>query len=515
MFTHGRSVSIHCVGIIIIYLCQGLVQSTMGLVPLTLVHLNKTFSTATIGLLGLPIYAFSLKFLWAPIVDMVHFFGGTGVVPASKAHPSNVSQFLHRRLQWVILTHLCMALGYWYLYCFAATKIEEESERGNVALVDSWSSVANERTSAYVLVIILGVLCVSSSTQDVAVDAWAVEGLSTNLQGMAGSLQTVGLLVGSLLTTLFLGLHTATDDGSSFPVSIYFAASGGVCVLGILAGFVVAYCAPLKQECAAADGSVGEIKSFLRTPSVRDFVAFLLTKGVASAANTIASYELIRLNWSNTNLASSLSLMSTLTSLFTAFVIVPKVLLRWAPAVVLRVVSGAFLLIQGLSFALYIFTIYFGLFGWGGEVRMNSEGDVQGTDSVSWKPLKASEGQQLFYFYAVSIPQTILNGVVGTILFVAVAGQIAKEAAPFPKVTGTAVTVLNSIGNMGGSIPSSLVMFGFPPVLEFVGLDRSLVIVGFVAAVLLSGALLRHTILLPALNRIIEREKSQKQKRSD
>eukprot|EP00758_Cryptobia_borreli_P002206 Tbor_TRINITY_DN2858_c0_g1::TRINITY_DN2858_c0_g1_i1::g.23281::m.23281/K03372/ACATN, SLC33A1; MFS transporter, PAT family, solute carrier family 33 (acetyl-CoA transportor), member 1 len=467
--------AIHCIGITFMYLCQGLVQGTIGIIPLTIVNINKDFPAEAIAALGLPIYAFSLKFLWAPIVDLFYVkrwytevsLESNKCDAARSSSPNSKRGFAHRRLQWVTVAQLAMALGYFYLFILTS-----DSDEYPYTL---WNDIAmGERTYIKVLLVLL-ILAFSSSTQDVAVDAWAVEGLPSSLSNLAGTMQMIGLTVGISLSSLFLYLHTANTI--NYPLSNYFMSCAVACCFGVLSGIIVSIKSPLYTLHSACEGSVCEIAKFITTPSVVDIIIFLLTRGVAIGGNSLASLELIRLNWMTTNEVSTVSLMTTGVSLFGATFVAPMVLKHYGGTmIVLQHTTKLSLALQGIFMIVYMYVTTY---------------QTTPTPEMQW-----------WYFYAVMIPHGVFSSLFGSVSFVTVTTQFAKEAMPFPNLTGTAVTILNSFSNMGFSIPSSVVMFSVSYFIDLLGVNRVRFSLWIVITLFLSGAALQYLILLPAVRRL-------------
>jgi len=148
----------------VLYVSQGIPMG-LGFSALPAILRQAGYATESIGLLGLILIPWAIKFLWAPIVD--RWSGG---------------RFGARR-SWIIPAQLTMAL----LYIA-------------IALVPA------EATSLWVLLLALMAANFVSATQDIATDGLAVETLRTSEYGTANGLQigcfTLGMLIGGSLSLI-------------------------------------------------------------------------------------------------------------------------------------------------------------------------------------------------------------------------------------------------------------------------------------------------------------------------
>jgi PAT family beta-lactamase induction signal transducer AmpG len=116
-------------------------------------------SLATIGLMGLIGLPYSVKFLWAPLIDRFYV------------------NYLGRRRFWLFLSQGCLVVGIFIL-----------------GLQDPQISIR---------LIILSSLGITffSATQDIAVDAYRRESLLDNEQGLGAMMYTYGYRLGMLLAS--------------------------------------------------------------------------------------------------------------------------------------------------------------------------------------------------------------------------------------------------------------------------------------------------------------------------
>ena len=132
---------------------------------------------ATLALFSLPVYTFSAKFLWSPIVDAV---GGAR----------------WRRPIWVVT---CQAIICVLMFVGMRLNIYD------VVVADSATSLsASSKAPRWIadpvsvrrLIAWLFAIMFVSATQDVAVDAWAVEGVAASNLSYQATAQTIGLVLG-------------------------------------------------------------------------------------------------------------------------------------------------------------------------------------------------------------------------------------------------------------------------------------------------------------------------------
>lgn len=129
---------------------------------------------ATIGMLAWVGILYSIKFLWAPIVDRL---------PLPLLH-----RWLGRRRSWMLLAQIGVALGLFNLaHCDPATDLTP---------------------------VVLGALLVAfcSATQDISIDAWRIESAPVNLQGAMAAAYQLGYRI-AIMTGTAGALWIAADLG--------------------------------------------------------------------------------------------------------------------------------------------------------------------------------------------------------------------------------------------------------------------------------------------------------------
>src|SRR5512133_2988669 len=115
----------------------------------------------TIGILSAISLPWSLKFLWAPLVDRY-----------ALPRPD-------RRRSWIVLAQIALALGLFAFAAYAGFALERDPATGRIAIAAS---------AAAVLGAIALFITIASATQDIALDAYSVEVLEPDEQGPASGL---------------------------------------------------------------------------------------------------------------------------------------------------------------------------------------------------------------------------------------------------------------------------------------------------------------------------------------
>ncbi|MBX9931938.1 MAG: MFS transporter [Methylobacterium sp.] len=185
----------------------------------------------SIGLLSYVSFAYSLKFLWAPVIDRLD-------LPI-------LTRWLGRRRAWMVLAQLVVAAG----------------------LIGMSQGEPNQ--SLVFIVICALVTAFASATQDIVVDGWRIDAAPTERQGvMLGAYQ-----LGYAIARAFAGagaLYIAQGAGWS-------AAYGAMAVL-MLVGLVGALAAP-RQDAPVVDGERRSLADTLRIAVVEPFGDLVRRKG--------------------------------------------------------------------------------------------------------------------------------------------------------------------------------------------------------------------------------------------
>lgn len=195
--------------------------------------LNQAGVTKTaIGLFALISIPYSLKFLWAPIIDRLP-------VPF-------LTNLLGRRRSWIILTQ--------------------------ISLIISIIMLGNSNPAENIAVTAMLALWVafSSASQDIVIDAYRIESLDPSQQGAGASATTTGYIIAMKLISGALAFWLS----DIMPWSAVYTLMAVVMSLGILAVFIAG-------EPPAKDGSSTQSKNFsdfLHQGVLAPFIDFLKTQ---------------------------------------------------------------------------------------------------------------------------------------------------------------------------------------------------------------------------------------------
>jgi len=235
---------------LILYMLQGLPMGLSTSIPIILVS-NK-ISIEDLGFFSIVTLPFSLKILWAPIVDCLYF-------------PQ-----VGRRKCWLIPTQIACGL----LMIFTGFKwgfwqwIQSES------LIDRWVEPSEEGVAPNVMALSYLFLCYYflMATQDIAVDAWAVSMLSAGNEGLASTMNTIGQSVGVFIgNSLFV---TFKDTEFMIP---FTNTSIGLLTLGNFTGccgslmiFVSLLLIFKREECDSTDEDEYELFGTTRKEKIKN-----------------------------------------------------------------------------------------------------------------------------------------------------------------------------------------------------------------------------------------------------
>lgn len=218
----------------ILYVTQG-VPLGLAFIALPAILRKLGYSTEAIGLMGIIILPWALKFLWAPVVDR-RGHGRWG-----------------RRRSWIIPCQLLVA-GLFAITAFLPIG----------------------QTPAWVIVAVLLAANIVSATQDIATDGLAVETLSSTQLGWANGLQiggfALGMLIGGSASVIVF------DHGGWLPT---FALLASLMALSLVA--VARVSEPSHAAEAARDGrALPSVRNMLRRPGALLLLSIAATFHFAS-----------------------------------------------------------------------------------------------------------------------------------------------------------------------------------------------------------------------------------------
>ncbi|XP_078725653.1 acetyl-coenzyme A transporter 1 isoform X1 [Lampetra fluviatilis] len=400
----GRTIAL----LFFLYVLQGIPLGLAGSVPMVLQ--SRGISYKDQALFSFVFWPFSLKLLWAPLVDAVY------------------SRRFGRRKSWLVPTQ-------YLLGCFMlllARHVDQLLEGPHIMML----------TATFFLFEFL------AATQDIAVDGWALTMLSKENVGHASTCNSVGQTAGYFLgNVLFLALESpefcnAYLRFSPQPTGIVTLADF-LHFWGVVFLVSTTLVALLKSERpdghdeqAHAEGvgvlaTYRQLLSIVKLPSVRTFAILLLTCKVGfSAADAVTGLKLIEEGVPKAQLAllalPMVPLQIVLPLLISKYTAGPRPLDIMLKAMPYR-------LLMGLGFALLVW----------------------------WTPSVKTESGFPSYYYGIILLAYALHQVAVYSMFVAVMAFNARVSDPM--IGGTYMTLLNTLSNLGGNWPATLALWMVEP----------------------------------------------------
>ncbi|TDH15041.1 hypothetical protein EPR50_G00027330 [Perca flavescens] len=398
--------------LLFLYVLQGIPLGLAGSIPLILQ--SKSVSYKDQAFFSFVFWPFSLKLLWAPLVDALYF-----------------SRF-GRRKSWLVPTQFLLGLFMLYLSGTVDSLLQSEGGPKVVTL-----------TAVFFMLEFL------AATQDIAVDGWALTMLSRENVGYASTCNSVGQTAGYFLgNVLFLALESA--DFCNKYLRVVPKDTGIVTLSDFLFFWGVVFLvsttlvAIIKRENEQGKGKrrVHEetegvmdtyklLFSIIKMPTVFTFCALLLTAKIGfSAADAVTGLKLVEAGVPKEQLA------------LLAVPMVPLQILL--PVIISKYTAGPrpldvfykafpFRLLIGLLYALLVW----------------------------WTPSVKEEGGFPVYYYAIVLLSYALHQVALYSMYVACMAFHAKVSDPL--IGGTYMTLLNTVTNLGGNWPSTVALWMVDP----------------------------------------------------
>ncbi|CAB1106112.1 unnamed protein product [Ectocarpus sp. CCAP 1310/34] len=403
--------------LLVLYTLQGIPMGLSGSIPFLLVDKVSYSEQAVFSLVSTP---FSLKLLWAPLVDSLYF-------------PS-----FGRRKSWLVPAQLlCGGM------MLSARSVMDEwiGEDGGVPHVKT--------LTAYFLA-----LYFIMATQDIAVDGWALTMLSRENVGFASTCNTIGQTLGFFISQVgFLALYdpgvcnkyfrSEPSDVGIVTLSTFLQFWGAV----FLATTIWLCLFKPEVENGVNDEFLGLVDTYkqlykcVQLPSVRSFSSVLLTCRMAFAVTDAAtSLKLVEYGMPKEEIAMLSPILVALGMIIP--VAVGRITAGSRPMTVflwgypLRIaVTLMYLVVLPLSRKVYMMP--------GGD-REEEEGDDTGGDDTA-------------KFFGWLITAVVLHEVAMNCMFVSQMAFCSRVSDP--GIGGTYMTLLNTIGNVGGRWPNSLSLY--------------------------------------------------------
>ncbi|XP_029699948.1 acetyl-coenzyme A transporter 1 isoform X1 [Takifugu rubripes] len=398
--------------LLFLYVLQGIPLGLAGSVPLILQTKKASYSDQ--AFFSFVFWPFSLKLLWAPLVDSLYF-----------------SRF-GRRKSWLVPTQYL--LGFFMIYLSGTVNLLLQSEGGPQIVP---------------LTAVFFMLAFLAATQDIAVDGWALTMLSRENVGYASTCNSVGQTAGYFMgNVLFLALESADfcnkylreepRDMGIVTLSDFLFFWG---VIFLVSTTLVAI---MKKESGEGRGDRGvqeetqgvmetykQLSSIIKLPTVFTFCVLLLTAKIGfSAADAVTGLKLVEAGVPKETLA------------LLAVPLVPLQILL--PLVISKYTAGPrpldvfhkafpFRLLMGLEYALLVW----------------------------WTPSVRQEGGFPLYYYVTILLSYSVHQVALYSMYVACMAFHAKVSDPL--IGGTYMTLLNTVTNLGGNWPSTVALWVVDP----------------------------------------------------
>ncbi|KYO34003.1 acetyl-coenzyme A transporter 1 [Alligator mississippiensis] len=397
--------------LLFLYVLQGIPLGLAGSVPLILQ--SKSVSYTDQAFFSFVFWPFSLKLLWAPLVDAVYFkrFG--------------------RRKSWLVPTQYFLGLFMLGLSTQVDSLLGDGEGHGPDVLA---------LTATFFLFEFL------AATQDIAVDGWALTMLSRENVGYASTCNSVGQTAGYFLgNVLFLALESASfcnkylrfepqpkgivtlSDFLFFWGAIFLITTTLVALLKKENKEVT----PSKEETKGITDTYKLLFSIVRMPAVFTFCVLILTAKVGfSAADAVTGLKLVEEGVPKEHLAllavPMVPLQIILPLIISRYTAGPKPLNTFYKAMPFR-------LLLGLEFAFLVW----------------------------WTPKVKHEGGFPTYYYIVVLLSYALHQVTLYSMYVAIMAFNAKVSDPL--IGGTYMTLLNTVSNLGGNWPATVALWLVDP----------------------------------------------------
>ncbi|KAF7992891.1 hypothetical protein HCN44_005235 [Aphidius gifuensis] len=393
--------------LLFLYLLQGIPLGLCSAIPMILQNRHVSYKQqAEFSFVQWP---FSLKLLWAPVVDAIYF------------------QKFGRRKTWLIPTQYLMGLFMLYLSGHVETWLNNDSQGPNIGL----------------LTVLFFSLNVLAATQDIVVDGWALTMLKRKNVGYASTCNSVGQTAGYFLGyVLFIALEspefcngylrsTSSDEGIvTLPGFLYFWGWIFICCTTFVAIF--------KHEKAEQNNQTNDLfedikQSYkllwctMKLPTIKTTALILLTAKIGfSACDAVSGLKLVDAGVPKEKVA---------------LLAVPLIPLQIVlPLAISRYTSGPRPMDVFLKAMPY--RLLFGLLA----------------ALLVWvTPLFVQNGVVPIYYIFILLGIYVFYQIAASSMFVASMAFFAKVSDP--AVGGTYMTFLNTLCNLGGIWPSTAALW--------------------------------------------------------
>jgi len=426
----------HILVLFFLYILQGIPLGLRTSVPLVLQERGVSYTDQS--MFSFASYPFSMKILWAPIVDAIFIkkFG--------------------RRKSWLIPTQMLIGITMLILSQYVDALIgpdPDNIEKSNTTLIDkadnetSASDISSEfddtvfKPDVLSLTVAFFFLTFFAATQDVAVDGWALTMLKPKNVGYASTCNSVGQTTGWCLGYI---LYTVLDDAGVIDLATFFLFWGVVFIVttAIIAIFKKEENQQLThKEGKEDDGEVPEeepdlgivetykiIWKIICNPLVTPLIIFLFTAGIGfTASESISSLRLISAGVPKGRIARvsiwMIPVKIGMTIIITRFTTGPRPMNVWLWCFPFRIILA-------LAFMVLVFIT----------------------------PLYQQEdGSFLPEYYVLMIFISAVHRAVLYGMFVAIMAFFARISDPV--VGGTNMTFFNTLANLGNMWPDTFFLW--------------------------------------------------------
>ncbi|XP_056622911.1 acetyl-coenzyme A transporter 1 [Triplophysa dalaica] len=401
--------------LLFLYVLQGIPLGLAGSIPLIMQSKNVSYKDQ--AFFSFVFWPFSLKLLWAPLVDSVYL------------------QQFGRRKSWLVPTQYLLGLFMLYLSFTVDAMLQTDGQKGPDVIM---------------LTAVFFLLAFLAATQDIAVDGWALTMLSKENVGYASTCNSVGQTAGYFLgNVLFLALESpdfcnkylrfepkdqgivTLSDFLFFWGIVFMVSTTLVAILKKENARHQRIQKKPKEENQGVMETYKHLVSVLKMPTVFTFCILLLTAKIGfSAADAVTGLKLVEAGVPKEQLA------------LLAVPMVPLQILL--PLVISKYTAGPrpldifykafpFRLLIGLEYALLVW----------------------------WTPSVRHEEGFPLYYYAVVLLSYAAHQVAVYSMYVACMAFHAKVSDPV--IGGTYMTLLNTVTNLGGNWPSTLALWLVDP----------------------------------------------------
>jgi len=393
--------------LLFLYVLQGIPLGMAASIPMMLQ--NKNVSYKQQALFSFVYWPFSMKLLWAPIVDAAYF-----------------RQFGRRKTWLVPVQYL---IGIFMLVMSMKVDVLLEGDAPNVVFLTA----------------IFFTLNFLAATQDIAVDGWALTMLKRGNVGYASTCNSVGQTAGYFLGNVVLLAFSSKDFCNKYirstPQDVGIITVAGFLFFNSIVFLVTTTLLWLfkREKDTKNDHNHGIASTYLmlikigKLPAVQELVFILLTARIGFAGtDAVTGLKLIEAGVKKETLAllavPLVPLQILLPLLISKFTTGPKPLNVYMKAIPCRLVFG-------VVFALLVY--------WTRIIR---------PEGVTEFPL---------YYYAVILTMYGFHQVAVYSMFVSIMAFFAKVSDPV--IGGTYMTFLNTVSNLGGNWPATLMLWFVDP----------------------------------------------------